>query len=86
MQSPKFTELVGAPPGVTVGATARVALVHVLLAGDALEEGVLYHCNTRREHSVDLWLWSSWVKISNHRLSIKNVFRIKLVRILLHAV
>lgn len=62
VQSPKFTELVGAPPRVAVGAAARVALVHVLLAGDALEEGVLYHCNTRREHSVNPWSCSSWVK------------------------
>lgn len=50
MQRPKFAELVGAPPGVAVGAAARVALVHILLAGDALEEGVLYDCNTYQVH------------------------------------
>lgn len=46
MQRAEFAELVGAPTAVAVGAAARVTLVHVLLAGDALEERVLDHCGT----------------------------------------
>lgn len=43
MQGPELAELVGAPAVVAVGAAAGVALVHVLLTRDALEERVLDH-------------------------------------------
>ncbi|CAH2256700.1 jg228 [Pararge aegeria aegeria] len=43
VQSSELTVLVGAAAAVPVRAAARVALVHVLLAGDALEERVLDH-------------------------------------------
>lgn len=47
MEAAVLAELVGAPAAVAVGAAAGVALVHVLLARDALEERVLYHCRHR---------------------------------------
>lgn len=43
MQRAELAELVRAPPAVPVRAAAGVALVHVLLARDALEERVLYY-------------------------------------------
>lgn len=45
MQGTELAELVRAPAAEAVRAAAGVALVHVLLTGDTLEERVLYHCN-----------------------------------------